>query len=450
MSLRFVVSSWNVHGLPPKNDNLDEWLHLLEDHHDKLADVYVIGIQEIPSSPPSLLLDYYIRNDPWTKRLLLFLSTKGIVMVDSVRMMGLLLLVATKPRHLPHIREIRTTYTRTGFYGLLGTKGAVSIRFDLYNESFCFVNNHFVAGDQYSLQRNDHFQAVISKTLFPNCESALITDNRYVIMLGDFNYRIDDLEISNIKELVNKQDFEALLANDQLCKNKNDEKCFVGYNEYKITFPPTYKYDLNTNDFDTSLKGRLPAYTDRILWQEETKEVLSMEQTTYTSHMSYSSSDHKPISGEMIVQIPAMLSESPVVEFRFDDSYIPWTSEEDGICIFYVKGYETSSWDWIGLYALDFKSPKDYYTYEWSVSGADATGTDGCMVLFDDVPEEHGYYMFGYWSRKMECVLGFSEPFHVAPVPEPDEPQQITVENPPEADSVPQVEINQELTSEQA
>ena len=48
------------------------------------------------------------------------------------------------------------------------------------------------------------------------------------------------------------------------------------------------------------------------------------------------------------------------------------------------------------------------------MSGADETGQDGCMVLFDDVPEEHGYYMFGYWSRALECVLGFSEPFLVS------------------------------------
>ena len=35
-------------------------------------------------------------------------------------------------------------------------------------------------------------------------------------------------------------------------------------------------------------------------------------------------------------------------------------SLQDGVCIFHVKGYETSSWDWIGLYRVstlrkDFK-----------------------------------------------------------------------------------------------
>ena len=36
------------------------------------------------------------------------------------------------------------------------------------------------------------------------------------------------------------------------------------------------------------------------------------------------------------------------------------------------------------------------------------------MVLFDDVPEEAGYYLFGYWSKKMDCFLGISDPFHVS------------------------------------
>jgi len=432
MSLKIVTSSWNVNGFQPKDDNLDEWLHLLEEKHENLADIYVIGLQEVPSDPPSLVLDYYIRNDPWTRRLLLFLSTKGITMVDSVRMMGMLLIVACKPIHLQHIRNIRTTYTKTALYGLLGVKGAVSLRFDLYNEAFCFVNTHFVSGGEYTELRNQTYQSIMTKTLFNNCDKPSIIDNRYIIFFGDMNYRIDTLEIDAIKALVENKEYKSILANDQLLISQQNNKCFEDFNEYLIEFQPTYKYDLKTNTFDTSSKQRPPAYTDRILWKEMTEEVASIEQTSYLSHMTYTSSDHKPISGGFIMQIPAMLSASPTVEFRFDESYIPWTSEEDGVCVFYVKGYQTSSWDWVGLYALDFKSPKDYFTYEWSVSGADETGEDGCMILFDDVPEEHGYYMFGYWSRKMECILGFSEPFKVAPVPESDEPEEITVENPPD------------------
>ena len=35
-----------------------------------------------------------------------------------------------------------------------GSKGGVAIRFDLYGESFCFVNAHFTAGDEYVEYRN--------------------------------------------------------------------------------------------------------------------------------------------------------------------------------------------------------------------------------------------------------------------------------------------------------
>ena len=42
---------------------------------------------------------------------------------------------------------------------------------------------------------------------------------------------------------------------------------FRGYNEGEIAFAPTYKYDLFSEDYDTSEKMRIPAWTDRILWR---------------------------------------------------------------------------------------------------------------------------------------------------------------------------------------
>ena len=42
---------------------------------------------------------------------------------------------------------------------------------------------------------------------------------------------------------------------------------FQGFREGQITFPPTYKYDLFSDDYDTSEKSRIPAWTDRVLWR---------------------------------------------------------------------------------------------------------------------------------------------------------------------------------------
>jgi len=44
---------------------------------------------------------------------------------------------------------------------------------------------------------------------------------------------------------------------------------FKGFNEGPTDFPPTYKYDLFCNDYDTSDKHRIPAWTDRVLWRRK-------------------------------------------------------------------------------------------------------------------------------------------------------------------------------------
>ena len=41
---------------------------------------------------------------------------------------------------------------------------------------------------------------------------------------------------------------------------------FRGFIEGDLDFAPTYKYDLFSEDYDTSEKCRTPAWTDRVLW----------------------------------------------------------------------------------------------------------------------------------------------------------------------------------------
>jgi hypothetical protein len=38
-------------------------------------------------------------------------------------------------------------------------------------------------------------------------------------------------------------------------------EAFVGYDEGPLLFPPTYKYDVGTDNYDSSEKMRIPAWT---------------------------------------------------------------------------------------------------------------------------------------------------------------------------------------------
>ena len=61
--------------------------------------------------------------------------------------------------------------------------------------------------------------------------------------------------------------YDDLLACDQLIQEQSSGSVFQGFREGKIQFSPTYKYDLFSEDYDTSEKCRVPAWTDRILWR---------------------------------------------------------------------------------------------------------------------------------------------------------------------------------------
>ncbi len=54
--------------------------------------------------------------------------------------------------------------------------------------------------------------------------------------------------------------FKALLSHDQLLQSRNVNEYLALYKEGEITFLPTYKYDPNSDKFDTSKKQRSPAW----------------------------------------------------------------------------------------------------------------------------------------------------------------------------------------------
>jgi len=72
---------------------------------------------------------------------------------------------------------------------------------------------------------------------------------------------------------------------------------FPHYAEARIFFPPTYKYDLETDDYDTSEKARIPAWCDRIL-----RKGNNLRQINYdTAPLRFS--DHRPVYATFLCKV---------------------------------------------------------------------------------------------------------------------------------------------------
>ena len=74
----------------------------------------------------------------------------------------------------------------------------------------------------------------------------------------------------------------------------NQDQLISSFKEGEIKFAPTYKFDVGTHTYDTSRKQRVPSWTDRILYKDDSNRVTLLD---YTSVPGVSMSDHKPING---------------------------------------------------------------------------------------------------------------------------------------------------------
>lgn len=72
-----------------------------------------------------------------------------------------------------------------------------------------------------------------------------------VIWLGDFNYRIG-LANETARALVKRRDLQSLYENDQLNLQMVAGLAFPFYSEARITFMPTYRFDVGSDNYDSS------------------------------------------------------------------------------------------------------------------------------------------------------------------------------------------------------
>ncbi|KAL6229879.1 hypothetical protein BDW75DRAFT_224124 [Aspergillus navahoensis] len=294
-SVDIWTGTFNVNGRVQGPDtDLSPWL--FPKGNDQLTNptIFAVGFQEIVALSPQQIMS----TDPTTRKswelavincLNLRAATRGTpkyVLLRSGQLVGAALMIYVREDILEDIKNVEGSVKKTGLSGTAGNKGGCAIRFEYSKTRLCFVTAHLAAGFANYDERNNDYETICQGLRFQRNRS--IEDHDAIIWLGDFNYRIG-LPNQMVRDLVRQSNYQKLYDNDQLNLQMLAGRAFQFYNEGLVTFPPTYKYDIGSDTYDTSEKSRIPAWCDRILWKGP-----DLRQLGYgDSNMRLS--DHRPV-----------------------------------------------------------------------------------------------------------------------------------------------------------
>ncbi|XP_044512218.1 type IV inositol polyphosphate 5-phosphatase 3-like isoform X2 [Mangifera indica] len=227
------------------------------------------------------------------------------VRIVSKQMVGIFLTIWVRRSLRRHIQNVRVSTVPVGVMGYIGNKGSVSVSMSIYQTLFCFICTHLTSGqkegdelkrnaDVYEIHRRTHFYSQ-SEIGLPKS----IYDHERIIWLGDLNYRIN-LPYEKIQELISKKDWSKLMEKDQLIRELRRGRPFDGWSEGTLNFPPTYKYELNSEKYhgeDPKAGRRNPAWCDRILSYGKGMRLLKYRRAEIKM------SDHRPVTATYMAEV---------------------------------------------------------------------------------------------------------------------------------------------------
>eukprot|EP00922_Rhytidocystis_sp_ex-Travisia-forbesii_P039242 GHVS01058395.1.p1 GENE.GHVS01058395.1~~GHVS01058395.1.p1 ORF type:complete len:1152 (-),score=117.00 GHVS01058395.1:1462-4917(-) len=353
-NLSVWVGTWNVAGreLFEEYEDLDDWLTCKKE----LADVYVFCIQEMVELTSVRVIFSMKDKDKETRLeeklfaaltsvskspLLAHAASSGMgnppashkykggtvryLKVRSCCMVGLYIVVYIKEHLKDHVTGVDVSSVKGGLKGNAGNKGAVCIRFIFGDTSLCLGNVHLASGHNNGPERVQQMQYIMGQGfLSSRCHYMGIQDHDYVVLGGDFNFRVNKSH-DEVVAMLNAQREQELINDDQyIISRKHHLSPFGEWHEAPLKFRPTYKYRRNSNFYDLK---RTPAWCDRVLYggkrcplnyqhahghrsnrHRAAPQPHSLKVLDYRDHNRYFTSDHKPVSA--FLTIPVVLRQS--------------------------------------------------------------------------------------------------------------------------------------------
>ncbi|XP_027673496.1 phosphatidylinositol 3,4,5-trisphosphate 5-phosphatase 2 isoform X4 [Chelonia mydas] len=322
------VGTWNMGSAPPPR-SMASWLTsrgLGQTQDETTAgiphDIYVIGTQENS-----------LGDREWVEFLRASLKTLMSIDFRVVALQclwSIKIVVLVKPEHERRISHVNTSSVKTGIANTLGNKGAVGVSFLFNGTSFGFVNCHLASGSEKTHRRNQNYSDILRSLVLGDRRLSsfdLTLRFTHLFWFGDLNYRLD-MEVQDILAHVNKKEFEALLAVDQLTLEREKNKVFLRFSEGDISFPPTYRYERGSRDSyvwqkfkTTGVRINVPSWCDRILWKSHPET--HMLCNSYGCTDDIVTSDHSPVFATFEVGVTS----------QFVPRKVPGSSPESLACI---------------------------------------------------------------------------------------------------------------------
>jgi WD40 repeat protein len=229
-------------------------------------------------------------------------------LLHTATLVGLFTCIFVKSTLRDRIGNLSSADVKRGMGGLHGNKGAIVVRFMVDDTSLCFINCHLAAGQSQANSRHNDIAAILDNAILPTeadpstridsyiggGDGSMILDHELCLLNGDLNYRIDTMSRDTVVHAVKAGNLAKLLERDQLlvARRRNPAFRLRAFEEMPIHFAPTYKYDVGTDNYDTSEKKRSPAWCDRLLHRGSGR----IQQLDYRRH-EVRVSDHRPVTG---------------------------------------------------------------------------------------------------------------------------------------------------------
>ncbi|XP_050942392.1 type I inositol polyphosphate 5-phosphatase 2 isoform X3 [Cucumis melo] len=270
---------------------------------DSLSDVSDISVEEQDTFPE---LMEQVDDDPTES----MKSYPKYVRIVSKQMVGIYVSVWVRKRLRRHVNNLKVSPVGVGLMGYMGNKGSVSVSMSLYQSRLCFVCSHLTSGqkDGAELKRNADVNEIIRRTrfssMFDSGQPQTIPSHDQIFWFGDLNYRMNASD-SDVRRLVAQKNWEELSNYDQLIRELRTGHVFEGWKEGTLDFPPTYKYEFNSDRYIGEIpregeKRRSPAWCDRILWMGK-----GIKQMCY-KNADIRLSDHRPVSSVFQVEVEVL------------------------------------------------------------------------------------------------------------------------------------------------